>query len=69
MLRDFIGERKIGFLFKSRVGEPLCQTNVLKRSLHSILESMKSQKASDVVPGVPKNEGLALFEQAPQNPL
>ena len=44
-LREFIGERKSGFLFKSRTGEPLCQTNVLKRSLHSILESMKRQKA------------------------
>jgi integrase len=45
MLREFIGERHSGFLFKSRTGEPLCQTNVLKRSLHSILESMEREKA------------------------
>jgi integrase len=129
VLREFIGERKSGLLFKSRTGEPLCQTNVLKRSLHPILESMKRQKAGfhafrrfraswlrrnrapedlirfwlghanqsvtdgysklsgdiefrkecsekiglgfkipsstvDVVPSVPKNEGLAHFEQA-----
>src|ERR1700674_402267 len=41
MLREFIGKRESGFLFKSRTGEPLCQTNVLKRSLHPILESIK----------------------------
>lgn len=45
MLREFIGWRKLSFLFTSRTGEPLCQTNVLKRSLHPILESMKRQKA------------------------
>ena len=45
MLKEFVGERKSGFLFKSRTGEPLCQTNVLKRSLHSILESMGHEKA------------------------
>jgi integrase len=45
MLREFIGERKSGFLFKSRTGEPLCQTNVLKRSLHSILEAIGGEKA------------------------
>jgi len=45
MLLEFIGQRTSGFLFQSRTGEPLCQTNVLKRSLHPILESMKHPKA------------------------
>ena len=45
MLREFIGERRSGFLFKSRTGGPLCQTNVLKRSLHPILDAMGREKA------------------------
>jgi integrase len=45
MLREFVGTRKAGFLFVSRAGNPLCQTNVLKRSLHPILEAMGRQKA------------------------
>ena len=45
MLKEFIGERKSGFLFLSRAGHPLCQTNVLKRSLHPILKAMGREKA------------------------
>jgi integrase len=45
MLLEFIGQRTSGFLFHSRTGEPLCQTNVLKRSLHLILESIEQPKA------------------------
>ncbi len=45
MLKEFIRERKAGFLFISRTGKPLCQTNVLKRSLHPILRAMGREKA------------------------
>jgi len=45
MLEEFIGERKSGFLFRARTGKPLCQTNVLKRSLYPILETMNHPKA------------------------
>ncbi len=45
MLKDFVQERKTGFLFLSRAGKPLCQTNVLKRSLHPILKVMGRDKA------------------------
>jgi len=45
MLREFIGEKKSGFLFRSSTGKPLCQTNVLKRSLYPILESMNHPKS------------------------
>jgi integrase len=45
MLKEFIGERKSGFLFVSRAGNPLCQTNVLKRSLHPTLKAMGREKA------------------------
>jgi integrase len=45
MLKEFIGQRKSGFLFVSRAGHPLCQTNVLKRSLHPILKTLGRNKA------------------------
>ncbi len=45
MLKEFIGERKSGILFVSRAGNPLCQNNILKRSLHPILKAMGREKA------------------------
>jgi integrase len=45
MLKEFVGERKSGFLFMSRSGRPLSQTNVLRRSLHPILKAMGREKA------------------------
>jgi len=42
MLKDFIGERKEGLLFRSKTGKPLSQSNVLRRSLHPVLAKLKS---------------------------
>ena len=40
LLNDFIGSRQSGFLFANKVGKPLSQTNVVRRSLHPILEEL-----------------------------
>jgi len=40
MLEAFIGERRDGYLFRSRSGGPLADRNVLRRSLHPILKAM-----------------------------
>ena len=40
MLEAFIGERKDGYLFRSRTGGPLADRNALRRSLHPILKAM-----------------------------
>jgi integrase len=40
MLRDFIGDRKQGFLFQTRTGTPFLQSNVLRGSLYPILEEL-----------------------------
>jgi integrase len=40
MLREFIGERKSGLLFRSRTGKPLSQSNILRRWLHPILKKL-----------------------------
>jgi len=45
MLRQFIGDRKSGFLFQNRAGKVLCQTNTLRRSLHPILREIGAVKA------------------------
>lgn len=37
MLREFIGERKIGLLFCSRTGKPQQQSNILRRWLQGSL--------------------------------
>jgi len=42
MLKDFIGERKEGLLFRSKTGKPLSQSNVLRRSLHPVLAHPRS---------------------------
>ena len=44
MLKAFIGKRTEGLLFRSRTGKPLQQTNVLRRTLHPILESLGEPK-------------------------
>jgi len=41
MLREFIGERKSGLLFCSKAGNPLGQSNILRRWLHPILKQLK----------------------------
>ena len=43
-LRQQIGQRKIGYVFQARNGNPLREGNVLKRHLHPILEGLKMPK-------------------------
>jgi integrase len=45
ILDTFIGGRRTGYIFHARNGQPLAQSNVLRRSLHPILEAMKREKA------------------------
>ena len=44
MLRDFVGERKQGYLFRTRTGTPFLQSNFLRSSLHPILEELGIEK-------------------------
>ncbi len=45
MLESFIDGRREGFIFRTPTGSALAQSNVLRRSLHLILASMKREKA------------------------
>lgn len=38
-------DRQSGLLFANKSGRPLSQTNLLRRSLHPILEELKEEKA------------------------
>ena len=40
LLKTFVGERKSGFLFKSRKGKPIGPSNVVRRHLHPALEKL-----------------------------
>ncbi len=44
MLRDFVGNRKDGLLFRTSTGAQLLQTNTLRNSLHPILEQLEHIK-------------------------
>jgi integrase len=44
-LKRFIGDRNSGFLFCSKSGKPLLQSNVLRLSLYPILKNLKQPKA------------------------
>jgi integrase len=44
LLRQFIGDRSTGFVFRTRSGKPLTQTNLLKRELYPILEGLGISK-------------------------
>ena len=44
VLREFVGERKSGLLFSTSTGNQLLQTNVLKRSLHPILDYIAHER-------------------------
>jgi integrase len=44
MLRDFIGDRKEGFLFRTRNGTPFLQSNFLRSSLYPILSELGIEK-------------------------
>ena len=41
LLREYIDKRKKGLVFATRTGQPLSQSNLLKRSLHPLLEDSK----------------------------
>lgn len=45
MLKTFVGNRSSGFLFCSKSGRPLLQSNILRLSLHPLLEKAKQPKA------------------------
>jgi integrase len=45
MLCAFIGDRKNGFIFRNENGGPLHQSNLLRRSLHPVLEEMGRGKS------------------------
>jgi integrase len=45
MLRTFVGPRTSGFLFCSKNGKPLLQSNILRLSLHPLLQKAKQPKA------------------------
>jgi integrase len=44
LLKQFIGDRTAGFIFKTSTGKPLTQTNLLKRELHPILATLEIPK-------------------------
>ena len=44
LLREFIGTRKSGLLFRTRTGQQLHQSNILRRVLHPILEELGQPK-------------------------
>jgi integrase len=44
LLKQFIGDRQAGLVFTNRAGGPLSQTNVVRRSLHPILEELGVEK-------------------------
>jgi integrase len=44
LLDNFIGDRQSGFLFANGASKPLSQTNVVRRSLHPILEELQVEK-------------------------
>jgi len=40
-LKEYVGERKSGFLFSTRNGKPIASSNVIRRHLHPALENLK----------------------------
>jgi integrase len=45
LLQSYIGTRQSGFLFANKLGKPLSQTNLRRRSLHPVLKKLKVGKA------------------------
>ena len=45
MLKAFVGDRTSGLLLCSKSGNPLLQSNVLRLSLHPLLEKLKQPKS------------------------
>ena len=44
LLRQFIGNRSSGFIFQTSTGQPVTQTNILKRELHPLLATLEISK-------------------------
>jgi integrase len=44
LLKRFIGERTTGFIFQTRGGKPITQTNLLRREFHPLLEGLGISK-------------------------
>jgi hypothetical protein len=44
MLREFIGDRRKGLLFRTSTGGQLLQANTLQDNLHPILENLEREK-------------------------
>jgi len=44
LLKAFVGDRHSGLVFANRLGKPLSQTNVVRRSLHPILKDLGVEK-------------------------
>src|ERR1700730_8134964 len=45
LLKAYVGQRTSGLLFSTATGKPISQTNILKRSLHSVLKAIERDKA------------------------
>ena len=45
LLQTFISGRNSGFVFRNKAGKPLSQTNLVRRSLHPILEEVNAVKS------------------------
>jgi integrase len=41
LLRQFIGTRSKGFIFQTESGQPVTQTNILRREFHPLLDKLK----------------------------
>jgi integrase len=41
MLKLFVGDRRTGFLFRTRQGKPVSPTNIIRRHLHKALKELK----------------------------
>jgi integrase len=44
MLREFVGERKKGFVFVTSKGKPMSQSNILCRHFHPLLKKLRIEK-------------------------
>ena len=44
LIREFVGNRKVGLLFCSKSGKPLCKSNIRNRILHPTLEALGVEK-------------------------
>ena len=52
MLKEYVGERTEGLLFRTSSGAQLLQTNVLRDSLHPILTKLEHVQVDSTSSGV-----------------